>query len=200
MSDPAVAGRWSRLHAIPPWGQRCSASCQLVELRQFAPSTWRCRGRPARPGRWPHRRRRRCRHAVSQAQFIQVVVEARPARPGRWYASPVRRFSPCSKPAPSPVETAGNVPPVSQPDQLVFPRGIALPVRSRLPNSAGISPVNWLLERSRCSRLVRLPNSAGISRSTDCCLGTAFPGWADCPTPPVSPRSAGSCRGTAQSG
>ena len=33
----------------------------------------------------------------------------------------------------------------------------------RLPNSAGISPVNWLLVSRSHSRLVRLPNSADIS-------------------------------------
>ena len=30
------------------------------------------------------------------------------------------------------------------------------------PSSGGISPVSWLLRRSRNSRLVRLPNSSGI--------------------------------------
>ena len=33
----------------------------------------------------------------------------------------------------------------------------------RLPNSAGISPLNSLLRRFRDVRLERLPNSAGIS-------------------------------------
>ena len=42
-------------------------------------------------------------------------------------------------------------------------RGPASTRLDRLPNSDGISPPNWLLERSKNTRLDRLPNSGGIS-------------------------------------
>ena len=49
------------------------------------------------------------------------------------------------------------------PSELVSGRGTGLTRLERLPNSAGISPVNSLLESDSTTRLVRPPNSAGIS-------------------------------------
>ena len=101
----------------------------------------------------------------------------------------------------------------------VVGRGTTTCKLARLPNSAGIAPVNWLRLRynppswrgcpippvshpsTRCRerynpcKLARLPNSAGIAPVNSLPPRDNPASWRGCPTPPVSPPSTRCRRG-----
>ena len=71
-----------------------------------------------------------------------------------WTGCPVQQVSHPSTGCPVQVgEVSAGIAPVS----------LVSPSWSRLPSSAGIAPVSWLLLRFRCVSLDRLPSSAGIA-------------------------------------